>query len=99
MGTRPDPQNREHAPRARHGLWRSMPLALLGLSVALVFVSVQWLRNREAFAGMAAPKPAPIDGARAYKYLNQICVRSRTPVRGPQRTQTTGVRRGTGSSA
>ncbi len=60
--------------KSGHRGWKNgASLAMVGLGLAVAFVGVQWFRNREAFAGMAAPKPAPVDGARAYKYLNQIC--------------------------
>jgi glutaminyl-peptide cyclotransferase len=47
-----------------------IPLLILG--AALIMSSVQWFRTAEAKAAMFA-SPAPIDGARAYGYLKQIC--------------------------
>jgi hypothetical protein len=47
----------------------ALPIAV-GLLVALAY----YVRNREANAGMLAqPTPAPIDGRRAFKYLEEIC--------------------------
>lgn len=56
---------------SRRGLWLGLPLLVIG--VGLVGVFAQWFRSREANAGMLAATPAPIDGARAYKYLNDLC--------------------------
>lgn len=59
-------------PRTRRAF--GLGLAFTFISAGLLIPVVQWFRHREANAGMlATPAPAPIDGARAYKYLKQIC--------------------------
>lgn len=52
-------------------LWLGVSFAIIALTVTLVVT--QYLRTREANAGMLAVKPAPIDGQRAFKYLKEIC--------------------------
>jgi hypothetical protein len=56
--------------RTRAALWAGV--AVLGVAAALVLPVTYWFRSREASAGMLAP-PAQVDGARAYKYLKQVC--------------------------
>jgi hypothetical protein len=48
-------------------------LGLLMVAFVAVFPAVYWYRAREANAAMFAATPAPVDGARAYKYLKEIC--------------------------
>ncbi|MBX6316454.1 MAG: M28 family peptidase [Isosphaeraceae bacterium] len=54
-------------------MWRGAIVLALGLVLGLVlFLSTRGMRSTMADA-QAAPKPAPIDGDRAYRYLKQIC--------------------------
>lgn len=58
-----------HSRRWR-SFWIGVPVALMGIGMGLVLAS--WWRSREVNAAMLAT-PAPIDGPRAYKYLQEIC--------------------------
>jgi glutaminyl-peptide cyclotransferase len=64
--TRPTPP----ALNKRRGLWLALPIFLVGTALSVAFFPRS--RLDEANAEMAVT-PAPIDGARAYKYLKQIC--------------------------
>lgn len=69
MATRQGPLKPMH--HARRWLLLGLPLVLVGAGLVVLFT--QWFRSREANAGMLAATPAPIDGARAYKYLKTLC--------------------------
>ena len=71
MGPRADRSKPVGTNAPRRGLRLGLPLAVIG--VGLVLTGVQWFRVREASASMLAATPAPIDGARAYKYLKDLC--------------------------